>query len=88
MIRKPVFRLYGLQSSFIKGERCRRCDFYLENSTFQGTTVVLSVSKSVSRGFMCIGCFSNPNNKSKNYFRTTSQITRFLKELKKREVKE
>ena len=88
MIRKSVFRLYGLQSYFIKGERCRKCDFYLENSTVKGTLVVLSVSKSVSRGFMCVGCITNPNNRTRNYFRSPSQITRFLKELKKSEVKE
>jgi hypothetical protein len=88
MIRKSVFRLYGLQNYFIKGERCRRCDFYLENSIFQEKIVVLSVSKSVSRGFMCVRCITNPNNSTKNFFRSPSQITRFLKELKKREVKE
>jgi len=87
-MKKSVFSLFSLQNYFIKGERCRRCDIYLESSTYEGTLVVLSVSKSLGRGFMCISCVSNPNNSRRNYFRSRNQIMKFLKELKKRQVVE
>ena len=83
-MKKSVYSLFKLQSYFIKGERCRRCDIYLESSTVNGTLVVLSVSKSVSTGFMCISCINNPSNEGKSYYRSRTQIVRFLKELKKR----
>jgi hypothetical protein len=76
-----------LSNSFQQGERCQRCDSYLQNSTYKGELVVLSVSKSLTRGFMCINCITFPKNSHRNYYRSDAKIKKFLKQQKKKEVK-
>jgi uncharacterized radical SAM superfamily Fe-S cluster-containing enzyme len=79
----PVYATHGLTNHFKEGERCDRCDRYLENfSTYKGETIVLSVSKSVNHGFICVQCFSDKRNSSRKYYRTEGQIKYFLRGLK------
>lgn len=64
----------GLTGHFPSNERCNRCDFPLELSTYKGVKVVFNKA---ARTFLCIKC-STRENKKQNVFATIQDLDNFV----------